>query len=39
MFYQSGYLTIQEYDARRKAFVLGPPNQEVSQGLAESLIA
>lgn len=39
MFYQSGYLTVQEYDARRKAFVLGLPNQEVSQGLAESLIA
>lgn len=39
MFYQSGYLTIKEYDARRKAFVLGLPNQEVSQGLAESLIA
>ena len=39
MFYQSGYLTIQEYDAHRKAFMLGLPNQEVSQGLAESLIA
>ncbi len=35
--YQSGYLTIKEYDKERKQFRLGFPNEEVRQGFSESL--
>jgi hypothetical protein len=35
--FQSGYLTIKDYDARRNRFTLGFPNQEVYVGFANSL--
>jgi hypothetical protein len=38
MLYQGGYLTIKDYDPRRRAYTLGIPNEEVSQGLSESLV-
>lgn len=36
--YQSGYLTIKDYDARFKTYTLGFPNQEVEEGFAEFLM-
>ncbi len=38
MLYQGGYLTIKSYDARRRAYTLGIPNEEVRRGLCESLV-
>ena len=35
--YQSGYLTIKEYDADRKQYRLSFPNEEVRKGFSESL--
>jgi hypothetical protein len=35
--YQSGYLTIKDYDREFKEFRLGFPNQEVRQGFAQCL--
>ena len=35
--YQSGYLTIKEYDKGRKLYLLGFPNEEVRQGFSTSL--
>ena len=35
--YQSGYLTIKEYNADRKQYLLGFPNEEVRKGFSESL--
>lgn len=35
--YQSGYLTIKEYDRGRKQYRLGFPNEEVRQGFSTSL--
>ena len=35
--YQSGYLTIKEYDKRRRQYRLGFPNEEVRQGFSTSL--
>ncbi|EJX07395.1 hypothetical protein EVA_04495 [gut metagenome] len=32
MIYQSGYLTIKDYDARRHRYLLDFPNAEVQQG-------
>lgn len=37
LLYQSGYLTIKAYDARRKRYTLGYPNDEVKYGFSESL--
>lgn len=37
LLYQSGYLTIVDYDKRRKRYTLGYPNEEVKYGLLESL--
>ena len=37
LLYQSGYLTIKEYNKQRNQYVLGLPNKEVQVGLAESL--
>jgi hypothetical protein len=37
LLYQTGYLTIVDYDARRRRFTLGYPNDEVKYGLLESL--
>lgn len=39
LLYQSGYLTIKAYDPESRVYTLGIPNREVSQGLAESLVA
>ena len=36
--YQSGYLTIKEYDKRRRLYRLSFPNEEVRQGFSESLV-
>lgn len=36
--YQSGYLTIKAYDRRTRAYTLGIPNAEVSEGLYDSLL-
>ena len=38
LFYQSGYLTIKEYDQRRDRYTLGFPNDEVRFGIMDSLI-
>ena len=35
--FQSGYLTIKDYDYRRKRFTLGFPNAEVRDGFGDSL--
>jgi hypothetical protein len=34
LFFQSGYLTIKDYDARLEAYQLGFPNKEVEQGFS-----
>lgn len=39
LLYQAGYLTIKGYDSESRVYTLGIPNREVSQGLAESLVA
>lgn len=36
--YQSGYLTIKEYDKRRRLYRLSFPNEEVRQGFSETLV-
>lgn len=36
--YQSGYLTIKEYDPTFRIYLLGYPNKEVRQGFLESLL-
>lgn len=36
--YQSGYLTIKDYDSKLRSYILGIPNAEVSEGLYESLL-
>lgn len=37
LFYQSGYLTIKDYDSELDVYTLGFPNKEVRVGLMESL--
>ena len=37
LLYQTGYLTISEYDAAKSAYTLGFPNEEVKYGLLKSL--
>ena len=37
LFYQTGYLTIKDYDKRRRRYTLGYPNSEVMYGFIESL--
>ena len=39
LLYQSGYLTIKDFDAAARVLSLGVPNGEVERGLAESLLA
>ena len=36
--YQSGYLTIKDYDSRFKTYILGFPNKEVEDGFMEFLL-
>ena len=38
LLYQTGYLTIVDYDERRRRYTLGYPNDEVKYGLTESLM-
>lgn len=38
LLYQTGYLTIVDYDARRQRYTLGFPNEEVKYGLLECLM-
>ena len=38
LLYQTGYLTITGYDAKRKRYTLGFPNEEVRYGFLESLM-
>ena len=38
LFYQSGYLTIKDYDRVFQAYTLGYPNEEVKVGLTQTLI-
>ena len=38
LLFQTGYLTIKEYDAKRRLYVLGYPNQEVKESMLEYLI-
>ncbi len=38
LLYQTGYLTIFDYDARRQRYVLGFPNDEVKYGFLSSLL-
>ncbi|MBQ8159181.1 MAG: AAA family ATPase [Clostridia bacterium] len=37
LLYQTGYLTITDYDHRRRRYTLGFPNEEVRRGFLESL--
>lgn len=39
LLFQSGYLTIKEYDRRRDRYLLGLPNKEVEQGLFTRLLS
>ena len=36
--YQSGYLTIKDYDSRFENYILGFPNREVEEGFSPSLL-
>ncbi|MCD8290274.1 MAG: ATP-binding protein [Prevotella sp.] len=38
LLYQSGYLTIKDYDARFRLYQLGFPNREVEEGFMQSLL-
>ncbi|MDE6670128.1 MAG: ATP-binding protein, partial [Muribaculaceae bacterium] len=38
MFFQSGYLTIKDYDREFKSYTLGIPNEEVREGLYDWLL-
>lgn len=38
LFYQSGYLTIKDYDRTFQTYTLGYPNEEVKVGLTQMLI-
>ena len=39
LLFQSGYLTIKDYQPRREAYVLGFPNEEVRNGFFDCLLA
>ena len=38
LFYQSGYLTIKDYDRDTDTYILGYPNNEVFQGMMDALV-
>lgn len=38
LLYQTGYLTIADYDTKRRRYTLSVPNEEVEYGLIESLM-
>lgn len=39
LLFQTGYLTIKDYDAKKKRYTLGVPNREVETGLFTELLA
>ncbi|MDE6682511.1 MAG: ATP-binding protein, partial [Muribaculaceae bacterium] len=39
LFYQTGYLTIKDYDRETRLFTLGYPNKEVESGLMNNLLS
>jgi hypothetical protein len=39
LFFQTGYLTIKEFDRRNGAFILDYPNREVEQAMAHKILA
>lgn len=39
LLFQTGYLTIKEYDSRRRRYTLGIPNKEVETGLYSELLS
>ena len=38
LLYQSGYVTIKDYDRESQMYTLGIPNREVSTGFTEGLV-
>ncbi|MCH5224369.1 MAG: ATP-binding protein [Muribaculaceae bacterium] len=38
LFYQSGYLTLKDYNPRRQRFTLGYPNREVESGILNNIL-
>ncbi|MDE6696059.1 MAG: ATP-binding protein [Muribaculaceae bacterium] len=38
LLYQAGYLTIKDYDKRKRIYTLGIPNKEVKEGLMDELL-
>ncbi len=38
LFYQTGYLTIKDYDKKSRLFTLGYPNKEIESGLMDSVL-
>jgi len=38
LFYQTGYLTIKDYDTRFNQYIMGFPNKEVSEGFSDFLM-
>ena len=38
LLYQSGYITIKDYDKKRKLYTVGIPNKEIRVGLYRSLL-
>lgn len=39
LFYQTGYLTIKDYDSNSKIFTLGYPNREVERGILNNILS
>lgn len=39
LFYQTGYLTLKDYDSKKKRFTLGYPNREVEEGLLKNILS
>ena len=38
LFYQTGYLTLKDYDPKRKRYTLGYPNREVETGILRNIL-
>ena len=38
LFYQTGYLTLKDYDPKRRRFTLGYPNREVETGILRNIL-
>lgn len=38
LFYQTGYLTIKDYEKRRRRFIMGYPNREVEEGILSNIL-